>query len=127
MKKLLASLIFLAVLHPLESNGTTNEEFLLVCEIDGTREFFVLNPKSLVVKFMTAQHDVVIGNITIKENRYDLHFPKIKKKRNETLIKINRYSGELEWEYGRPPFGRYSPKNEHSVGVCSKKKNIKKF
>ena len=127
MKASVTSLIFLILMLPSASNGTTKEEFLLVCDIDGTREFFVINEKSLVVKFMTAGDDIVLGKIIIKENRYDLHFPKIKKKRKETLVKINRYSGNLEWEYGKPPFGKYSSKNDHAVGLCSKEKNVRKF
>ena len=127
MKKLFAFKMFFFLLLPSASEGTTKEEFLLVCEIDSTKEIFVIIPKSMVVKFMTAGDDVIVGNLTITENRYDLHFPKIKKKRNETLVKINRYTGNLEWEHGKPPFGKFSSKNDHYVGVCSKEKNIRKF
>ncbi len=127
MKRYFVSLLFLTLMLPSASEGKTQEEFLLVCEIDGDKEFFVINPKSLVVKFMTAGDDVVVGKITITENRYDLLFPKIKNERHETFVKINRYSGDLKWEYGKAPFGKNSPRNDHSIGICTKEHHVRKF
>ena len=75
---------------------------------------------------MNSSNNVVDGKLTTTENSYILHFPKTKK-RYETLVMINRYSGKIEWEHGEPTLGEWNSKTVYISGVCSQGKNIKRF
>ena len=130
MKTLLTLLTCLFILSPtvVMSETVQDEEILIVCTVgkEGTRKrYFVINRSRSIAKFMNSSK-VVNGKLTTTENSYVLHFPKTKT-RYETLVRVNRYSGEMEWEHGEPPFGEFNLKNVVSAGVCSQGKNIKRF
>ena len=132
MKKLtltlLTCLIFLSP-NVVMGEEVKDEEILIVCTMgkgDTDKRYFVINKSGSIAKFMNASKNVVNGKLTTTENSYVLHFPKTKT-RYETLVRINRYSGQIEWEHGEPPFGEFNLKNVVSAGVCSQGKNIKRF
>lgn len=41
--------------------------------------------------------------------------------------RINRYTGELEREWGEPPFGKHSSNNVYMTGLCQKVDQPRKF
>jgi hypothetical protein len=132
MKKLtLATLTCLMFLSPnvVMSEEVKDEEILIVCKMGtgGAETYFVINKSRSIAKYMNLSENVVYGKLTITENSYVLHFPKTKTT-YEALHRINRYSGEIEWEHGEPPFGEFNMlKNVFRSGVCSQGKNIKRF
>ena len=83
-------------------------------------------PTIFLAVLICLTSNVVNGKLTTTENSYVLRFPKTKT-RYETLVRINKYSGKIEWEHGEPPFGELNIKNVSFVGVCSQGKNIKRF
>jgi hypothetical protein len=111
------------------SEELKDEEISIVCMMGkGTEDerHFVINEIGSIAKYMNLTN-VLNGKLTTTENSYVLHFPKTKTKtRHEILVRINRYSGKIEWEHGEPPFGEMNPKNVFSLGVCSQE-GKKKF
>ena len=72
----------------------------------------------------------IIGKLTETVNSYILQFPEISTKsvnRYETQVRINRYSGKMQYEVGTPPFNEYNERNRLIIGECSQSKNVKKF
>ena len=102
------------------SEEVKDEGISIVCMMGkGTEDkrHFVINEIGSIAKYMNLTN-VLNGKLTTTENSYVLHFPKTKT-RYEILVRINRYSGKIEWEHGEPPFGEMNPKNVFSLGVCS--------
>jgi hypothetical protein len=93
---------------------------------DGGKLYFSVIPDGHKVKFMTTD-EMRVGEVSVRENNYVLHFPRIKDEQWEIVIMVSRYSGEIIWEHGRPPFGKLDPKNVHRSGKCEKGENKSQF
>lgn len=120
--------LFVLVSNAVMSDEAKDAEILIVCTMEKRnmdKKYFVINKSESIAKFMNPTN-AVKGKLTTTENSYVLHFPKTPK-RYETIVKINRYSGQVEWEHGEPPFGEFNLKNIAMAGVCSQGKNIKRF
>ena len=103
------------------------EEILLTCTVTKSNKYyFVINKTKLTSKFMNVSKDVLNGKLSINENTYILHFPKTRK-RYETFVMINRYSGKMHYEFGDPPFGEFNLNNVVNQGNCSIDPNVRKF
>ena len=103
------------------------EEILLTCTVTKSNKYyFVINKTKLTSKFMNVSKDVLNGKLSINENTYILHFPKTRK-RYETIVIINRYSGKMNYEFGDPPFGEFNLNNVVNQGNCSIDPNVRKF
>jgi hypothetical protein len=80
------------------------------------KHIFQLNLKNHTAKFVSVDSNIT-GKLETRDNLYILRFPKTKE-RWETWVKINRYSGEMEWEHGSKPFFTGNSNNVFFSGVC---------
>jgi hypothetical protein len=92
---------------------------------DNSKSVFILDVSEKTAQLVTLE-GVETGTLQTDENRYQLQLPK-SELRWETHIRIERYSGELSWEHGNPPFGELSTENVFRSGECEKISNKPKL
>lgn len=104
-----------------------DNEVMLVCAMErGWSDLYLRINKDEGIAQIVNFTDAPAGELTTNDTDYVLHFPK-KDLRWEAVMTVNRYSGEVVWEYGIPPFGVASPDNVLRRGACEQKKALKKF
>lgn len=98
-------------------SNAANEMF--ICKMNNGDEFHLIYTTNTNKADMILSDYDVSGTLKVNEHHYYFIFPKTNK-RYETHITVNRYSGQLSWEYGSPPFGSSSIDNMHLSGTCTK-------
>lgn len=129
MKKLLFT-IFLIFFFIMKSVNAEDEILLICSNKKSYKYYFVINKSQSIAKVVDVLTKPIIGKLTETVNSYILQFPEISTKsvnRYETQVRINRYSGKMEYEVGTPPFNEYNERNRLIIGECSQSKNVKKF
>ncbi len=96
---------------------TAESDIMLVGERSGGGEwYFVLQPDQGKAQFVDPD-PMVVGQLIVRENVYVMKFPATKS-RWETWVRVNRYSGKMEFEAGKPPFFARNFDNVLSLGKC---------
>jgi len=125
MKKLFFFLIFSISFYMVVS-CSNNSKTQISCELkDGTgldfhyKKIYLLDLNKSEVLDVTSTK-IVTGNLTVKENIYQIYFPG-DKDHFASLEKINRYTGQITIEIGKV----FNSKtiNYTDVGVCTFKSN----
>jgi hypothetical protein len=107
---------------------------LLAVAAKATAEDIMLscNGSHIVLRFDQGQaelidHDpVTIGSLTVNNYAYEMRFPATEKT-YEIRLRVNRYTGEFEWEHGRPPFFEFNAGNVYRTGTCVVSQAVQKF
>ena len=109
------------------SSTDENNELMLDCErpSGGPKQVFVLFPEQGQARFVSTD-PAVTGILTVNEHKYVLHFPSTEE-RYETVVNVNRYTGEMEFEAGEPPFGELNSKNIFWTGNCESGRHERRF
>ncbi len=96
---------------------TAESDIMLVCELSGGGEWhFALQPDQGKAQFVDPD-PMAVGQLIVRENVYFMKFPATKRQW-ETWVRVNRYSGEMEFEAGKPPFFTTNFDNIFSLGKC---------
>ena len=95
---------------------TAESDIMLVCEGSAGEFYFVLQPDQGKAQFVNKD-PMVAGQLIVRENVYVMKFPATKR-RWETWVRVNRYSGKMEFEAGKPPFFTTNFDNIFSLGKC---------
>ena len=59
------------------------------------------------------------GKLAVTDNSYAISFER-RKDRWAGRMRVNRFTGEYEFEWGKPPFGESNPDNIFGMGFCTK-------
>lgn len=118
-------LALIAVLFTFGSNASAETVTLECLFGDNSKSVFILDVTEESAQFV-ALEGVETGTLQTDDNRYQLQFAK-SEHRWETYIRIERYSGKLSWEHGKPPFGKFSKDNVFRSGECEKIANKPKL
>lgn len=126
MKRLASIAMFTLIASIANGSDVRAESIVLECQMTGGEKLiFILNIAEEAVKFVKPEV-VESGKLHISDYRYELQFPK-SEYRWETHVRIERYSGDLSWEHGKPPFGQSSEDNVFRTGNCKKIDSKPKF
>ena len=88
-------------------------------------QYHLLDTTNKTATFASTEPQVV-GTLIIEPNLYLIKYPKTET-RHETHVKINRYSGRMEFEAGQAPFNGTSNSNIFWLGVCKLSDPKRKF
>lgn len=104
-----------------------DDKVMLICALEGGGSdlYLLINKDEGIAQIVSITH-APDGELITNDTDYVLHFPKTDS-RWEAVMTVNRYSGELVWEFGTPPFGIASLRNVVRTGTCEQKKPLKKF
>ena len=127
--------IILAIMlswFPLQAIADEDESIVLYCKVpkwespNSTDFALVLHPIKREVDMFDGNYKKgVVGDLVIEDHQYLLKFNKTEEAW-EKRFKINRYSGDMEYEFGGPPFFT-SPLNKGNLrfyGHCKLGKRL---
>ena len=91
-----------ACTKPPPAKPPTDLPFKLECRKDGAVLIYLLDPKTAVATLANVDGQPK-GTWSASEFQYDMHFPK-DGPMVENQARVNRYDGEMQREFGEPPF-----------------------
>jgi len=122
---ILAALVGVLVSGPVSASAAEND-LMLVCRAGSVIEaYYILQPTKGKAKLVSVD-PANEGKLEVKENIFIIRFPPTKGGA-ENWVRVNRYTGEYEIEFGAPPFFKYRKGNSKYVGSCTKTKPKRRF
>lgn len=116
------ALLVFACTKPPPASPPTNLPFKLECRNETAVLVYLLDPKSQIATLANVDGQPK-GTWSATDFQYDMHFP-ANGRMVENQARVNRYDGEMEREFGKPPFltGEIFPKkgNTFQIWQCKR-------
>lgn len=113
---------YIAILLLVFSGSVCAKVTTLSCKIENSNNIMHLiidDSNNTVIKTYADDPFISKGKVIITKSHYVTNFP-MSDRKYEIEIIIDRYSGNLSWEHGEPPFRQSSPENIRQRGKCIK-------